>query len=158
MKMIRTKLVPIGEIRTPFKTKDEAPIQGAYEPNTRGTVKILSKYAPGLKDIETFSHLYLIYQFDRSGQVKLVRETFLDDTPHGVFASRHPARPNGIGLTIVKLIKRNRNSLVVSGVDMLDRTPLLDIKPYVPRFDRQKNASNGWVSKVRLRKKPQGRE
>lgn len=155
---MKTTLTAIGIIHTPFKSKEEAPIQGAYEPDAHGTVAVFSKYSAGLKDVETFSHLYLLYQFDRSSKVKLVRQTFLDDTPHGVFASRHPARPNGIGLTIVKLIKRRGNSLVVSGVDMLDRTPLLDIKPYVPRFDHQKNASNGWVAKVKPREKPPGRE
>jgi len=152
------RLTAIGLIRTPFKKKQEAPIQGAFVPDARGTVTVHPKYSAGLKDIETFSHLYLLYQFDRSGPVRLVRPTFLDDTAHGIFASRHPARPNGIGLTIVALLARRGNSLVVTGVDMLDRTPLLDIKPYVPRFDRQKNATNGWVATARRRKKPPGRE
>lgn len=94
---------------------------------------MFKEYEAGLKDVETFTHLYLLYQFDRSGQIELVRTTFLDDEPHGIFASRHPCRPNGIGMSIVKLLNRENNVLIVEGVDMLDKTPLLDIKPYIQR-------------------------
>ena len=151
-------LKPIGVIRTPFKNKPDTPIQGTYAPDALGTVTLFKKYMTGLKDIDTFTHIYLIYYFDRAGEIKMVRQTFLDDTPHGLFATRHPCRPNGIGLTIVKLVKCEGANLIVSGVDMLDRTPLLDIKPYIPRFDNQRHASNGWVGLIKKRKKPDGRE
>jgi tRNA-Thr(GGU) m(6)t(6)A37 methyltransferase TsaA len=88
-----------------------------------------------LKGIETFSHIYLLYLFDRANAIILVRPTFLDDSTHGIYASRHPCRPNGIGMSIVKLIRRDGNVLIVEGADMLDETPLLDIKPYIPKFD-----------------------
>ena len=149
---------PIGVIRTSFKTKQDAPIQGKMDPNSTGTVMVFKEYAPGLKDIETFTHVYLLYHFHRAGDMALVRPTFLDDTPHGVFASRHPCRPNGIGLTIVELKERRDNTLIVSGIDVLDGTPLLDIKPYIPRFDHQRNAGNGWVTGLKSRRKPKGRE
>jgi len=148
----------IGAIRTPFKKKENTPVQGKLRPDSTGVVVVSKKYAAGLKDIETFTHIYLLYHFHHAGAVALVRPTFLDDKPHGIFASRHPCRPNGIGLTIVELKKRKGNKLIVSGIDVLDGTPLLDIKPYIPRFDYHPNASNGWVSGRRNRPKPKGRE
>ena len=99
-----------------------------------------------------------MYYFDRAGEVKLVRKPFLDDTPHGLFAMRHPCRPNGIGLTIVRLLGREENTLRVAGVDMLDQTPLLDIKPYIPKFDSIGSASNGWLAGREQRGKPRDRE
>lgn len=148
----------IGIIHTPYNSKETCPIQGNINPESRGTVEIFPEYSEGLKDIGTFSHIYLFYVFDRAGEVKLVRPTFLDDTAHGVFASRHPCRPNGIGMSIVKLIKHNNNILEVSGVDILDNTPLIDVKPYIPRFDIFKEASNGWTELKKLRPKPLDRE
>jgi tRNA (adenine37-N6)-methyltransferase len=149
---------PIGTIHSPFKTKEEAPIQGAFRPEAKGSIEVLDEYRAGLKDIEGFSHLFLIYAFDRSGEVKLARPTFLDDEPHGVFASRHPARPNGIGLTVVRLLHVEGNKLEVAGIDVLDETPLLDIKPYIPRFDCYPEASEGWTAGKDDRPKPEGRE
>ena len=96
---------PIGIIHTPFQTKDECPVQPRFAAEHKGRVEIFAQYAPGLKDIETFSHIYLIYQFDRAGAVEMIRPTFLDDTPRGLFATRHPCRPNSIGFSIVKLIE-----------------------------------------------------
>jgi len=151
-------LRPIGVIYSPFKTKDECPIQGANALDSGGTVKVFMEYQDGLKDIELFSHIILLYMFDRAGEVKLIRRTFLDDKPHGVFACRHPCRPNGIGLSVVKLIKREKNVLQVSGIDVLDGTPLIDIKPYVPRFDNVPDAREGWVASKQWRPKPKGRE
>jgi tRNA (adenine37-N6)-methyltransferase len=116
------------------------------------------EYGEGLKDIEDFSHLFLIYAFDRAGSVRLVRPTFLDDTPHGIFATRHPCRPNGIGLTVVRLLRRHGNCLYISGIDVLDKTPLLDIKPYIPKFDAFPEASEGWFEGKKERPKPEGRE
>jgi tRNA-Thr(GGU) m(6)t(6)A37 methyltransferase TsaA len=121
-------------------------------------VEVFEKYAPGLKDIETFSHLYLFYRFDRAGEMELIRPTFLDDEPHGIFASRHPCRPNGIGISIVRLKSRDNNVLTVEGIDVLNDTPLLDIKPYVPQFDRIETATGGWTAGKEWRPKPEGRE
>lgn len=135
----------IGTIRTPYKTKQDCPIQPLYTSGAEGRVEVLEQYAEGLKDIESFSHIYLLYLFDRAEAISLVRPTFLDDTPRGIYASRHPCRPNGIGMSIVKLIRREGNVLVVEGCDMLDETPLLDIKPYIPKYDAIPVANGGWT-------------
>ncbi len=148
----------IGTIRTPYKTKQDCPIQPVYTAGSSGRVEVLEQYAEGLKDIETFSHIYLLYQFDRADAISMVRSTFLDDTPHGIYASRHPCRPNGIGMSIVKLIRRVGNVLIVEGADMLDETPLLDIKPYIPKYDSIPAASEGWTAKMQWHQKPKGRE
>ena len=155
---MNSKLVPIGIIHSPYQTKEAAPIQGAFSPDVIGRVEVFPEYAEGLKDIETFSHIILLYQFNKAGKIKLVRPTFLDDEPHGIFASRHPCRPNGIGLTIVKLLRRFKNILEVSGIDVLDGTPLIDIKPYIPRFDCFPGAKEGWLTSKQERSKPPGRE
>jgi tRNA-Thr(GGU) m(6)t(6)A37 methyltransferase TsaA len=153
------KLEPIGIIHSPYKTKEATPIQGKFSPEAIGQVEVYPEYEEGLKDIDTFSHIILLYQFDRAGEIKLVRPTFLDDEAHGVFASRHPCRPNGLGLTVVRLLKvSSRNTLEVSGIDVLDGTPLIDIKPYIPRFDCFPEASEGWVTSTKERPKPPGRE
>jgi tRNA-Thr(GGU) m(6)t(6)A37 methyltransferase TsaA len=121
-------------------------------------VEIFPEFTEGLLDIELFSHLYLFYHFDRAEPGELIRHPFLDDAPHGIFATRHPCRPNGIGITVVRLLERRGNSLTVSGIDVLDGTPLLDIKPYIPRFDCHPEASEGWFAGKENRKKPSGRE
>lgn len=149
---------PIGIIHTPFKKKENCPIQPSYASGAMGRVEVFEEFAPGLKDIEGFSHIYLIYHFDRAGEVVLTRPTFLDDEPHGIFASRHPCRPSGIGMSIVRLKKRENNILTVTGIDVLDQTPLLDIKPYVPKFDCVEKATEGWTAGKERRKKPEGRE
>lgn len=152
------KISPIGIIHTPHTTKEACPIQPPYSEQAAGRVEVFEEYAAGLQDIETFSHIYLLYRFDRAGAIEMVRHTFLDDVPHGIYASRHPCRPNGIGMSIVKLISRAGNMLVVQGVDMLDQTPLLDIKPYMPKFDAIDSASEGWTAGKSWRPKPEGRE
>ena len=149
---------PIGVICTNYATKESAPIQGFFHPDSIGTVEVASEFAAGLLDIELFTHLILLYHFDRAAEVELVRHPFLDDTPHGIFATRHPCRPSGIGLSIVKLLCRDGNILQVSGIDVLDGTPLLDIKPYVTRFDCFPEASEGWFTGKEKRAKPAGRE
>lgn len=148
----------VGVIHTPYTTKEEAPIQGNFHPDAIGTVEVFAEFSEGLLDIELFSHLVLLYHFDRASDVELVRHPFLDDTPHGIFATRHPCRPNGIGLSIVKLLRREGNVLHVSGIDVLNGTPLLDIKPYVTRFDCFPKASEGWFAGKEKREKPPGRE
>lgn len=151
-------LRPIGIIHSPYKTKEQAPIQGMFRTEETGWVEVLPEYEAGLQDIELFSHVFLLYLLDRAGPVELVRPTLLDDAPHGIFASRHPARPNYIGINIVRLTKRERNRLVVKGLDILDKTPLLDIKPYIPRFDSFSDAGEGWFAGKGDRQKPSGRE
>jgi len=151
-------LSAIGTITTNHASKDQAPVQGVFSPDAFGTVTVFPEYAEGLKDIELFSHIYLFYHFDRAEVGELIRHPFLDDTPHGIFATRHPCRPNGIGITVVRLLERRDNLLTVSGIDVLDGTPLLDIKPYVPRFDCHTDASEGWFAGKEAREKPAGRE
>lgn len=158
--LVRSSLLlrPIGVIRTPWRTCEETPIQGAFAPEAVGTVVVEPQFAEGLTDLDGFSHLYLLYWFDRSGEARMVRRPFLDDSPHGIFAMRHPARPNPIGLTIVRLHRRRGRVLRVSGVDVLDQTPLLDIKPYVPRWDSFPDAAAGWLQVRPEGPKPAGRE
>ena len=148
----------IGIIHSPYKTKDECPIQGNTNHNGKGEIEVFPEYEEGLETIETFTHIILFYIFDKAGEIKLSRPTFLDDSPHGVFASRHPCRPNSIGISTVKLRKRNKNILEVSGIDILDNTPLIDIKPYIPRFDHFNSANNGWTETKKIRSKPKSRE
>jgi tRNA-Thr(GGU) m(6)t(6)A37 methyltransferase TsaA len=152
------EITPIGIIHSPFATKESCPIQPLYASGAIGSVEVFKEFEAGLKDVEMFSHIYLLYLLDRAGEVQLVRETFLDDTPHGIYASRHPCRPNGIGMSIVKLISRDDNILTVEGIDVLDRTPLLDIKPYVTRFDSIAFATEGWIAGKEWRPKPGGKE
>lgn len=152
------EFAPIGVIHSPFATKEECPIQPPYASGAVGRVEVFAEFAAGLKDIEAFSHVYLLYLLDRAGKVELVRQTFLDDVPHGIYASRHPCRPNGIGMSIVKLLRCEGGVLEVEGIDVLDRTPLLDIKPYMPKFDIIEGASEGWTAGRDWRPKPAGRE
>jgi tRNA-Thr(GGU) m(6)t(6)A37 methyltransferase TsaA len=151
-------MVAIGIIHSPYKNKDQCPIQPVFASHDQSRVELFPEFAAGLKDIETFSHIYLLYQFDRAGDVQLVRPTFLDDTPHGIYASRHPCRPNAIGLSVVRLLRREDRILVVEGADVLDQTPLLDIKPYLPQYDAIPSASEGWTASVQWRQKPEGYE
>jgi len=157
MKM-KFEIEQIGIIHSPYRTKDKCPIQGNANPKGKGQIELFPKYEEGLETIGTFSHIMLFYIFDKAGEIKLSRPTFLDDSPHGVFASRHPCRPNSIGISIVKLEKRNKNILEVSGIDILDDTPLIDIKPYIPKFDHFDNANDGWAETKKFCPKPKGRE
>ncbi len=141
------KLKPIGIIHTPYKEPKGIPIQGKFEKNVRGTIQLFPEYQVGLKDIEGFSHLILIYYFNRSKEEKLIGKPFLEDQEHGIFAIRSPHRPNHLGFSIIKVEKVKDNTVIFSEVDMLDKTPLLDIKPYVSHFDLRKNVKNGWINK-----------
>ena len=138
---------PIGIIHTPYKEPKGIPIQGKFDKNAEGQIEIFPEYIQGLKDIEGFSHLILIYYFNKAGEEKLVGKPFLEDEPHGIFAIRSPMRPNHIGFSIVKLKKVEENKITFSEVDILDNTPLLDIKPYVSHFDARENVKNGWLDK-----------
>lgn len=135
----------IGVIHSPFREKDHTPIQGLFSKAT-GMIEVFPEYAEGLRDIEGFSHIFLIYQFHHTEECKLVRKPFLDNAKeHGIFATRHFCRPNPVGLSIVELKKVKGNTLEVYGIDVLDGTPLLDIKPYVRQFDCREDAHSGWV-------------
>jgi tRNA (adenine37-N6)-methyltransferase len=139
--------VPIGMIHSPFKDIIGMPIQPNGARGIRGTVEISDKFSEGLSDIEGFSHLFLIYAFHRFPSYQLTVTPFLDTTPRGVFATRAPRRPNAIGLSIVRLIEMKSTTLFIEDVDILDGTPLLDVKPYVPEFDSYPDASSGWLER-----------
>lgn len=137
------KMRPIGVIHSPFTEKSETPIQPSRSQSI-GKVELFPQFADGLQDIEGFSHLILLYVFHRATEYSLQVTPFLDDQTHGLFATRYPRRPNPIGLSIVRLISRDANVLEIEGVDVLDGTPLLDIKPYMPEFDIRQNVRAGW--------------
>jgi tRNA (adenine37-N6)-methyltransferase len=139
------KIKPIGVIHTPYKKLEGIPIQGTFKKRVKGRIELFKRYQDGLKDIEGFSHLILFYHFNRSKKEMLVGKPFLEDKEHGIFAIRSPYRPNHIGFSIVKLEKVKDNIIVFSEVDMLDGTPLLDIKPYVAHFDSREHVRNGWI-------------
>jgi tRNA-Thr(GGU) m(6)t(6)A37 methyltransferase TsaA len=137
----------IGTIYTPFKNKNGMPIQPPGAEGAKGKIELFPEFADGLKDIEGFSHIILLFLFNRSEGYKLQVKPFLEDNVHGVFAVRAPKRPNPIGLSIVKLDRREKNILFIDNPDILDNTPLLDIKPYIPDFDAYPDAVAGWQSK-----------
>lgn len=136
---------PIGVIRSPFCEKGEMPIQATLS-QAEGSIEVYPEYAAGLQDIEGFSHITLLYWFHRSEGYRLVVRPFLDQVKRGLFATRHPARPNPIGISTVELLGREENRLRVRGIDVLDGTPLLDIKPFVPAFDHRQGTRVGWLS------------
>ncbi|MBN1285009.1 MAG: tRNA (N6-threonylcarbamoyladenosine(37)-N6)-methyltransferase TrmO [Anaerolineae bacterium] len=138
---------PIGVIHTPFTERAGMPIQAARS-EAVGYVEVYPQYRPALADLDGFSHIFLVYHFHRADPPQLSVRPFLDDTSHGLFATRHPHRPNPIGLSVVRLDRvalDNPPVLHVTGVDMLDGTPLLDIKPYVPQFDAHEAPHTGWI-------------
>ena len=134
---------PIGVIHSPFTDKAQTPIQPTRS-QAVGTVEIYPEFTGGLQDLEGFSHIILLYIFHQSEGFTLQVKPFLDDQDHGLFATRHPCRPNPIGLSIVELQAKRGNELEIKGVDVLDGTPLLDIKPYIPDFDIQERVRTGW--------------
>jgi tRNA-Thr(GGU) m(6)t(6)A37 methyltransferase TsaA len=152
--MIRKILYkPIGIIHTPFIEKNDTPIQGCFSPESKGQVEIYPEYVEGLDSIKGFSHLILLYHFHKAEECSLKVKPFLDKEKKGIFACRYFARPNPIGLSIVKLYGVNGNILDVGEVDMLDGTPLLDIKPYVPEFDIKGQVQDGWYKNASERAK-----
>lgn len=136
----------IGVIRSPFDTLANMPIQPRGAAGIEGEVIVDPAYAEGLADLEGFSHVYLIYQFHCAPRTELTVIPFMDDKPRGVFSTRSPLRPNHIGLSIVELVSVRENKLAVRGVDILDGTPLLDIKPYIAVFDKVAESRSGWLS------------
>lgn len=136
---------PIGVIHTPFTNKAQTPIQPTRS-YASGQIEVFPEFANGLRDIDGFSHIILLYAFHQSTGYSLLVTPFLDDHSRGLFATRHPCRPNPIGLSIVGLLACRGNILDIEGVDMLDGTPLLDIKPYVPDFDMRTDLKTGWYA------------
>jgi tRNA-Thr(GGU) m(6)t(6)A37 methyltransferase TsaA len=138
---------PIGIIHSPFKEPKGTPIQPKAADGILGKVEIFPEYLEGLKDLDGFSHIILIYYFHLVRNFKLLVKPYMDDKLHGLFATRAPARPNPIGLSVVRLIKIEENFLHIQDVDIVDGTPLLDIKPYVSKFDTRKPERFGWLEK-----------
>jgi len=137
----------IGIVHSPHKSDEGIPIQPIGAKGIKAEIEVFEEFQEGLKDLEEFSHIIVLYDFHRSKDYKLIVKPFLDNETHGVFATRAPKRPNSIGLSVLKLNKVVENILFVENVDILDETPILDIKPYVSKFDSVEEERNGWLEK-----------
>jgi len=144
--MEEIKYKPIGVIHSRFKEIEGMPIQPTGAEGNTGTVEVFAEYSAGLKDIDGFSHVILIYHFHLSNGYSLEVKPFLDEETHGLFSTRSPSRPNPVGISIVRLVEVKGPKLKIEGVDIVDNTPLLDIKPYVPDFDWRAGERIGWLS------------
>ena len=142
------ELQSIGVIRSPHKALSEIPIQPVFCEGIEGRVELDVQYQAGLKGLEGFSHIYLFFSFHESQKTCLKIKPYLSDEEQGIFASRAPHRPNKIGMSLVSLLRVVDNIIHISGVDILDGTPLLDIKPYVRRYDSRENANSGWQDAI----------
>jgi len=142
---------PIGFVASPYKNSKEIPKGLGVKHDADGILKILPEFEAGLTDIDGFSHLFVLWEFDRSEGFELVGTPPCDNTPHGVFATRSPRRPNPIGLTVVSLLRREGADLHVRGVDMLDGTPILDLKPYMSNIPAEQ-LRRGWLAEAEKRK------
>ena len=141
---------PIGYVRSPYKDPQEIPRGLGAKHEVEGVLEIRAEFEAGLTDIEGFSHLFVIWVFDRVEGFSLVGTPPTDDRPHGVFATRSPRRPNPIGLTVVELLSREGPALRVRGIDMLDDTPILDIKPYLSDVPKER-LRRGWLAEAEAR-------
>jgi tRNA-Thr(GGU) m(6)t(6)A37 methyltransferase TsaA len=145
---------PIGVVHSPFKVPQDVPIQAAAAGGVIGSVEVAGEYVEGLRDVEGFSHLILIYHCHLAQDYSLLVKPFMDKRLHGVFATRAPSRPNPVGVSVVRLTKLEKNVLHIQDVDIIDGTPLLDIKPFVPQFDQREAEKIGWltgkIDKMRL--------
>lgn len=139
------KIAPIGIIHSPFHSIEDMPIQPKGAVNIEGHIILDEKYQAGLQDLEGFSHIYLLYYFHEAKRTELTVTPFMDTKPRGVFSTRSPLRPNHIGLSVVKLKEIVGNKITIEGIDILDGTPLLDIKPYIDKFDAVKKSTSGWM-------------
>lgn len=143
------ELHPIGIIRTPFNERQDMPIQPKGAEGVKGIIELDPPFEEGLKDLDGFSHIILIYQFHLSDSFSMTVTPFMDSSERGLFSTRAPNRPNPIGLSIVRLISVQKHRLEVEGIDVVDQTPLLDIKPYIPSFDRPEGeVREGWIEKA----------
>ena len=139
------KYRPIGIIHSPFKTPKGSPIQPTAAKGIEGKIEILPEFSEGLQDLAGFSHIIVIYHCHLSKKFSLAVKPFLDDKEHGVFATRAPSRPNPLGISVVRLTRIESSNLYIQNVDVVDGTPLLDIKPYVPAFDVHPADKIGWI-------------
>ncbi|MFW9842243.1 MAG: tRNA (N6-threonylcarbamoyladenosine(37)-N6)-methyltransferase TrmO [Candidatus Thorarchaeota archaeon] len=139
------QIKPIGVIRTPFKSEDSIPIQTSKS-ETIAEVELLPEYIEGLESLDEFSHIILVYWFHRAKPCALTVTPFLDSMERGLFSTRAPTRPNPIGLSIVKVVRIEGNIIRFIGADMLNDTPLIDIKPFIPEFDNRLDATSGWLT------------
>lgn len=146
---MKIAFTPIGIIHSPFMEPEDMPIQPAGASGIKGTVEVFEDFHPGLKDLDGFSHIILLYHFHRSHSFNLHVVPFMDSEQRGLFATRAPRRPNPIGLSVVQLDKIEDGVLDIQNVDILDGTPLLDIKPYVPEFDAPVEVRTGWLEQAR---------
>ncbi len=144
---------PIGVIHSPFGQIEGTPIQPSHAEGVNGTVEVYPEYAEGLSDLDGFSHVILLYHMHESRRYRLKVVPFLDTEPRGLFATRAPSRPNPIGLSVVRLVAIKDGQLLIEGVDILDGTPLLDIKPYVDEFDGRGEVRVGWLESARKQKR-----
>jgi tRNA-Thr(GGU) m(6)t(6)A37 methyltransferase TsaA len=145
---MKIEYAPIGIIHTPFMELEGMPIQPPGAAGVKGTVEVFEDFRSGLKDLDGFSHIILLYHFHRSHGFNLHVVPFMDSEERGLFATRAPKRPNPIGFSVVQLDRIKDGVLYIRDVDILDGTPLLDIKPYVPEFDAQKKVRTGWLEKA----------
>ena len=145
---MKIELTPIGIIHSPFKEPEDMPIQPAGAAGVKGTVEVFEEFHPGLNDLDGFSHIFLLYHFHRSRSFNLQVVPFMDSETRGLFATRAPKRPNPIGISVVRLDKIEDGLLHIQNLDILDGTPLLDIKPYVPEFDAPLEVRTGWLEKA----------
>ena len=142
---------PIGLIHSPYKKPEGVPIQPVFSKDVTGEIEIYPKFQQGLKDLDGFSHIILLYIFHKSKNYRLLCRPFLDNQERGLFSTRAPKRPNPIGLSVVELIKIEKNIIIFGTPDMVDNTPLLDIKPYIDVFDVKTKVKNGWYDKANNR-------
>lgn len=140
---------PIGVIHSPFHNMEDMPIQPSSESSGLGAVEIYAEFVDGLKDLSGFSHIYLLYHLHKMRQSRMLVTPFLDTESHGIFATRAPSRPNPIGMSLVKIVSIKDNSIHVDHVDILDGTPLLDIKPYIPEFENVHDVRIGWLEQAK---------
>jgi len=136
---------PIGIIHSPYMSIDDMPIQPKGEPAVEGHIVVEDKYIDGLQDLDGFSHIYLLYSFHKAIRTEMLVTPFMDTQTRGVFATRSPLRPNHIGLSVVRLLRVEGNTVMVDSIDVIDRTPLLDIKPYIEKFDGVEESKTGWL-------------
>ncbi|MCD4820426.1 MAG: tRNA (N6-threonylcarbamoyladenosine(37)-N6)-methyltransferase TrmO [Candidatus Cloacimonetes bacterium] len=148
--MLDNKIIfhPIGVIHSPHKVISKTPIQPVFCSDIKGTVELDTEYADGLKNLQGFSHIYLFYYFHQSQKTCLCLKPYLSDQEHGIFATRAPHRPNKLGMSLVRLMEIKDTILHVKDIDILDGTPLFDIKPYIQRFDSRENTRSGWQDTI----------
>lgn len=143
---------PIGVIHSPFTEQKGTPIQPSRAKGAKGAVEVFPEYVDALSDLDEFSHIYLLCHLHRSDGFNLKVIPYLDTVPRGLFATRAPRRPNPIGLSIVDLIGIEGNTLTVENIDMLEGTPVLDIKPFVDQFDERREVRTGWLERARAKR------